>query len=550
MARKYKRKTAEDKKKEIEELTDGFLEKLDSYFESEESLKEHLRFMGSFHRYSIRNMTLIDDQFMGARAVGSYKFWKEKGANVKKGEKGIKILVPTPVELFQRGDKWVQKRYATEKEKQGIKNGTIETEKKLFFKIGHVFEYTQTNAREKGLEVSDIFKKYHRDGTIEYDNAMMKSLGKVADNLNVTILDEPRHELGTAKGASYPYENEIALNPRNNEFENVTVLIHELAHAKLHTKETRGNYTTEEKEFQAEMVSYVVASNYDIDTEEFSLSYLHGWTKNRELKDKENLLNEVKETSKEFIDIIDQNLEQELQKDRSFSMDNKVNIKSFNREWQDEYELAMITFTNGATGKENDFSIWINRDRDEGTLTKEEFMDSELNVFMSEPTNINSNSYESVEDALSDLEDYTLEDLVNLDDEIEDTLIKYYNGEIDEFNIEVQEEQQLIDAKDVVVNEEITDILMKIEPDALSYSDIVDLGKTLENYDMSKFDFSVLEEELENDFNKELIVTNPNSIREDDLPYINTVFEKTGIEKHMDFSENKQDKENEQGMSM
>lgn len=319
---KFKRKTAEEKKEEIQKLTDGFLEKLDTYFTSEESLKEHLRFMSSFHNYSVRNMILIDEQFQGARAVGSYNFWKEKGANVQKGEKGIKILVPTPVEYFNRNGEWVQKRYANAKEKQGIKNGSIETEKKLFFKVGHVFEYTQTNAREKGIEVSDIFNKYHRDGSIENDKAMYNSLEKVADHLNVTILEQPKEELGTAKGASYPYLKEIALNPRNTDYENVTVLIHELAHAKLHTPETRDNYTTAEKEFQAEMVSYVVASHYDIDTEEFSLSYLHNWTNDKNLEDKEQLLREVKDTSKEFIEIIDNNLELELEKNNIINFSN------------------------------------------------------------------------------------------------------------------------------------------------------------------------------------------------------------------------------------
>lgn len=305
---KFKRKTAEERKQEIEDLTDGFSEKIDSYFLSEDKLKEHLDFMSKFHNYSIRNMTLIDKQFQGARAVGSYNYWKQKGVHVKKGEKGIKILAPTPVEYFSRNNEKIQVRYATKEEKAKIKSGQISTEKKMFFKVGHVFEYTQTNAREKDLEVSDIFKSYHRDGTIENDKAFINSLEKVAAKLGVEILDEPKQELGTAKGASYPYLKEIALNPRNSDYENVTVLIHELAHAKLHTPETRDNYTTEEKEFQAEMVSYVVANKYGIDTEEFSLSYLGNWTQGKELNDKENLLKEVKETSKEFIDIIDQNL--------------------------------------------------------------------------------------------------------------------------------------------------------------------------------------------------------------------------------------------------
>lgn len=550
MAR-YKRKSFEDKKKEIDQLSNSFLEKLDSYFISEESLKEHLKFMGTFYNYSYRNSVLIDNQFSGAKAVGSYNFWKEKGANVKKGEKGIKILVPTPIEYFKRNNDWVQKKYANAKEKQAIKNGSLETKNKMFFKVGHVFEYTQTNAREKGIEVSDIFKSYHRDGSIEHDKAMISSLEKVSDSLNVTILDEPKEELGTAKGASYPYLKEIALNPRNTDYENVTVLIHELAHAKLHTPETRNSYTTAEKEFQAEMVSYVVASHYDIDTEDFSLSYLHGWTKNKELNDKEKLLNEVKQTSKEFIDIIDQNLEQELQieKERSSIMNNKVNVKSFDGEITEEFELATITYTNGNTGKEIDFSIWAVDLDDEEQITIEDLRNSETYVFMNSPSYNINNTKSYAENMNENIFETNLYELIDVDEEIEQTLVDYHNGEINEFNIEIPQDKQTIDAKSIIVDEEITDILLKNELDEINYNDIVELGKTLNDFNMEEFNFYYPEDELKNNFNKELLTAD---IKEDDIQYINTAFKKMNIEPDFNFNEkivlDKKEPENKQNV--
>lgn len=314
--KRYRGKTFEERRQEINKLTDDFNERLESYFISEDTIKEHLKVMSNFHNYSIRNMILIDKQFRGAQAVGSFKFWKDKGVSVKKGEKGIKILVPAPVRYFERDGKMTQVKYANKEEKEKIRKGEIKTEQKMFFRIGHVFEYTQTNARDKGLKISEIFNAYHRDGKNENTQNMMKSLQVLADRMGVTILDEPYQELGTAKGVSYPTLKEVALNPRNTEYENIPVLIHELAHAKLHTPEKRDKLTTAEREFQAEMVSYVVASRYGIDTEEFSLSYLNGWVKNKELKDKEKLLHEVKETATEFIEIIDENL-LELEKNRS-----------------------------------------------------------------------------------------------------------------------------------------------------------------------------------------------------------------------------------------
>lgn len=304
--KKYTAKTAEEKQKEIEELSNKMTNQLSSYFVSEDALKEHLAFMSIFYNYSLRNMALIQNQFRGASAVGSFKFWQDKGASVKKGEKGIQIFVPTPVTYFNRGGEWIQVQYADPREKIQIKNGALETQQKLFFKIGHVFEYTQTDAREKGMPVSEIFGQYYQDGVIENQDELLVAMHKVSENLGFEILSEPPRELGTAKGVAYPNEKKIALNPRNTAYENVTTLLHELAHARLHTPDVRDSFTKAEREFQAEMVSYVVASRYGIDTENFSLSYLAGWTQQgKELKDKEILLNGVRTAACEFIEIID-----------------------------------------------------------------------------------------------------------------------------------------------------------------------------------------------------------------------------------------------------
>lgn len=305
MAYKGKKKTNEEKMKEIEDLTVGMTEQIESYFISEKALREHLAFMANFHNYSVRNMGLINKQFLGATAVGSFNFWKSKGVSVQKGEKGIKILVPTPVQFYKKDGKEIPLSAATKQDKELISTNQIPTNKKLFFKVGHVFEYTQTNAREMNMSVSQIFGSYHKNGVLENQTEMIAAMHKVAAGLDFTILKEPPFELGTAKGAAFPHEKAIALNPRNTDYENVTTLIHELAHAKLHSPERSRELSTSEKEFQAEMVSYVVANHYGIDTSDFTLSYLGSWTQGADLKDKERLLNEVRSTASEFIGEID-----------------------------------------------------------------------------------------------------------------------------------------------------------------------------------------------------------------------------------------------------
>ncbi|WP_286170765.1 hypothetical protein [Bacillus sp. NTK071] len=76
--RAYQKKSPEQVKEEIEKLTAGMEERISNHFHSPVQLKEYLDFMGKFYRYSPRNTALIESQFQGAEAVGSYTFWKEK----------------------------------------------------------------------------------------------------------------------------------------------------------------------------------------------------------------------------------------------------------------------------------------------------------------------------------------------------------------------------------------------------------------------------------------------------------------------------------------
>jgi len=118
----------------------------------------------------------------------------------------------------------------------------------------------------------------------------------------------------------------------------VKTLIHELAHAKLHgTPEKHINLSSEEKEFQAEMTAYAVASYFGIDTSDYSLSYLANWTQGKELKDKAKLLEEVRETAMEFIEA----MEPELMKEQVKDMENGKDV--FLQAVQDRKDLSELT---------------------------------------------------------------------------------------------------------------------------------------------------------------------------------------------------------------
>lgn len=308
MKKAYNKKSKEDKEKEVNNLLEKANEGIEKCFTSPEHFKELISYMSKFYNYSFRNTFLIQEQFKGALAVGSYAFWKEKGFTVNKGEKGIKILVPNRLSDYfinSKGEE-VKLSKATPEEKRLIEQGEIEVRKgKLIFNQGYVFEVSQTNAKAKDLP--KIFPGRWLDGEINNYDLMYKAMENIANKIGVRII-EPKEELGAVKGVSYPLTKEVALNPRNTQLQNVKTLIHELAHAKLHTMETRDNYTINEKEFQAEMSAYAVCSYFGLDTSEYSFRYIKSWTKNVELKDKERLINEVRETVKEYIEIIEETL--------------------------------------------------------------------------------------------------------------------------------------------------------------------------------------------------------------------------------------------------
>ena len=313
-ARKYNKKMKETKKeyekKNTKEVVDEIIkktnEKLNNYFENADDIKEYLTFMSKFHSYSVGNCALIQNQFKGAYAVGSYNFWKEKGFPVKRGEKGIQILVPTPIKRFidENGKaQYVSK--ATKEQKEKIKNGELESYTRMGYKQGYVFDVSQTNAKAEDLP--KIFPNKWLEGEV-YDYDLLKiAMERLSEKIGYKIIDAP-YELGVAKGVTFPNTNEIALNPRNSDLQNAKTLLHELAHAKLHTAKTMNDYSLEEREFEAEMVAFTVCSHFGIDTSEYSLKYLDHYTKDTDIKERKKLLNEIRETSAEFIDSIEESL--------------------------------------------------------------------------------------------------------------------------------------------------------------------------------------------------------------------------------------------------
>ncbi|HDR7595041.1 TPA: ImmA/IrrE family metallo-endopeptidase [Bacillus mycoides] len=379
MSKKRSPVSFEEKKQKVEALTKKMEKSIEGYFRSPGDLKEYLSFMAKFYRYSPSNIALIQSQFEGSRAVGSFSFWKEKGFSVNKGEKGIQILVPnrTTAKFKDKTGTWKPVAKASEEEKKQIEFKKVEVKPgRLYFSVGYVFDVSQTNAKAEDLP--RIFPNRWLEGNVGDYKSLYKGMEAIAEKNGVKII-EPKQELGVAKGVSYTLTKEVALNPRNSELQNVKTLLHELAHAKLHTAETHMNYSAPEKEFQAEMTAYTVSSYFGIDTSKYSLGYLANWTQGKELKDKSKLLKEVHETSTEFIETIENTLEKEKEQihekevesmgdikdmDQSSTLESLketpahlVTIEVLDKDIQDE-EVARIHMMDAVTNDISYLSVW------------------------------------------------------------------------------------------------------------------------------------------------------------------------------------------------
>ena len=83
-------------KDRLKEITDSIENGIKELFESEK-YKNYLRTMSRFHKYSVNNTMLIYMQKPDATVVAGFNKWRDQfGRNVLKGEKGIKIIAPTP----------------------------------------------------------------------------------------------------------------------------------------------------------------------------------------------------------------------------------------------------------------------------------------------------------------------------------------------------------------------------------------------------------------------------------------------------------------------
>jgi arsenate reductase-like glutaredoxin family protein len=126
--------------------------------------------------------------------------------------------------------------------------GEVETDengKKLFFKIGYVFDIKQTEGED--LEITDLPKTNDHGGTYEQIKAFIISEG-------IEYKEVSMDEDGSSK------ENVINISDEYGIDAKAKIALHELAHIKLDHRVRRIETSHKLREIEAESVAYVVGS--------------------------------------------------------------------------------------------------------------------------------------------------------------------------------------------------------------------------------------------------------------------------------------------------
>ena len=298
-----------DKLKEItDRLEQGIMELFDS-----DRYKEYLRVMSKFHNYSFNNTLLIAMQKPDASLVAGFQSWKNNfKRNVVKGEKGIKILAPSPFKIKQEMEKIDP---ATQKPVIGADGKPVKEEKEITipaFKVVSVFDVSQTEGKELPDIAVDMLT-----GDVECFKDVFAALEKTSP---VPIGFEKIE--GNSHGYYHLEEKRIAIDEGMSELQTIKTAIHEIAHAKLHDidpnapkEEQAGRPDRRTREVQAESVAYAVCQHYGLDASDYSFGYVAGWSSGRELDELKSSLETIRSTAAEIINSIDEHL-QEIQKER------------------------------------------------------------------------------------------------------------------------------------------------------------------------------------------------------------------------------------------
>jgi len=212
-------------KERLKDITDSIERGIQDLFQSDK-YAQYLRTMSRFHKYSVNNTMLIYMQKPDATLVAGFNKWRDQfGRNVMKGEKGIKIIAPTP---FKKKIEQEKRDPDTNLPMLDADGKVIIEEKEIkipMFKPVTVFDVSQTDGKPLPQLASDL------TGNVQNYEVFMEALRRASP---VPI------EIIPIRDGSDGYfsldDQKIAIREGMSEVQTVSAVVHEIGHAKLHNQ--------------------------------------------------------------------------------------------------------------------------------------------------------------------------------------------------------------------------------------------------------------------------------------------------------------------------
>ena len=306
---------AEKNKERLKEITDSIEQGIKDLFQSDR-YAQYLRTMSRFHRYSVNNTMLIYMQKPDATVVAGFNKWRDQfSRNVMRGEKGIKIIAPTPFK------KKIEEEKLDPDTKIPIRDsdGKVIMEKKEIkipmYKVVSVFDVSQTEGKPLPTLANDLM------GNVKQYEIFLEALRRSSP---VPLAFEGMEP--STDGYFSEKDQRIAIRSGMSEVQTVSAAVHEITHATLHNYEqarltaAKGDETAEPpkpkdrrtEEVEAESVSYAICQYYGIQTGENSFGYIASWSKDKELPELRASLKTINKTASSLITDIDRNFREVL----------------------------------------------------------------------------------------------------------------------------------------------------------------------------------------------------------------------------------------------
>ena len=330
-------------KDRMREIVDSIENGIKELFESDK-YRQYLSTMSRFHRYSVNNTMLIYMQCPDATHVAGFNKWLNQfGRNVLKGEKGIRIIAPTP---YKKKVEEIKTDPETNAPVLDADGKAIIEEKEIripMFKVVSVFDVSQTYGKPLPQLAADL------SGNVQQYEVFMEALRR-ASPVPMEIKPVARDTDGffSIKAQS------ITIRAGMSEVQTVCAAVHEIAHAKLHDYEhmteladdgetilVPGEKSRNTEEVEAESISYAVCQYYGIETVENSFGYIATWSQGKELKELRASLETINKTASELITDIDRHFA-EICKERGIDRENLTAAEQPSVEAPESEKLYMV----------------------------------------------------------------------------------------------------------------------------------------------------------------------------------------------------------------